>query len=182
MCTINVISLNHPDTIPCPLGHGKIVFHEIGGGCCSVAKSCPTLCNTMDCNTPGSPVLHHLLEFAQTHVYWVDDIIQPSHFIQLSFIFKFSQVLFLPTSFSLQKWPWLGTYFLFRTQLLLWNLPPTHLGFWVSLVYYMWFFFFFSVKLLFLIRLWVLPLKRNVGMWCSLSFLAFQACSLKSDT
>jgi len=32
----------------------------------------------MDC-TPGLPVLHQLLEFAQTHVYWVSDAIQPSH-------------------------------------------------------------------------------------------------------
>ena len=38
---------------------------------------CPTLCNPMDCSTPGFPVLHHLLEFAQTH--WVSDAIQPSH-------------------------------------------------------------------------------------------------------
>ena len=33
----------------------------------------------MDCSTPGFPVLHHLLEFAQTHVHWVSDAIQPSH-------------------------------------------------------------------------------------------------------
>ena len=33
----------------------------------------------MDCNTPGFPVLHHLLELAQTHVHWVGDAIQPSH-------------------------------------------------------------------------------------------------------
>ena len=33
--------------------------------CCSVAQSCLTLCNPMDCSTPGLPVLHHLLEFAQ---------------------------------------------------------------------------------------------------------------------
>ena len=32
----------------------------------------------MDCSTPGFPVLHHLLEFAQTHVHWVDDAIQSS--------------------------------------------------------------------------------------------------------
>ena len=37
--------------------------------CCSVAKSCPTLCNPMDCSTPGSSVLHYLLEFAQMHVH-----------------------------------------------------------------------------------------------------------------
>ena len=36
--------------------------------CCSVTQSCPTLCNPMDCSTPGFPVLHHLPELAQTHV------------------------------------------------------------------------------------------------------------------
>ena len=33
----------------------------------------------MDCSMPGFPVLHYLLEFAQTHVYWVNDATQPSH-------------------------------------------------------------------------------------------------------
>ena len=47
--------------------------------CCSVSKSCLTLCNPVDCSTPGFPVLHYLLEFAQTHVLWVSDAIQPSH-------------------------------------------------------------------------------------------------------
>ena len=45
---------------------------------CSVAKSCPTLWGPMDCSTPSFAVLHYLLEFAQTHVHWVDDAIQPS--------------------------------------------------------------------------------------------------------
>ena len=45
---------------------------------CSVAQSWPILCNPMDCSTPGFPVLHYLPEFAQTHVRWVDDAIQPS--------------------------------------------------------------------------------------------------------
>ena len=39
----------------------------------------PTLCDPMDCSMPGFPVLHYLLEFLQTHVYWVGDAIQPSH-------------------------------------------------------------------------------------------------------
>ena len=47
--------------------------------CCSVAKLYPTLCNPMDCSTPDFPVLHHLLELAQTHVHWVSDVIQPSY-------------------------------------------------------------------------------------------------------
>ena len=47
--------------------------------CCLVTQLCLTLCNPMDCNTPGFPVLHHLLEVAQTYVHWVTDCIQPSH-------------------------------------------------------------------------------------------------------
>ena len=45
--------------------------------CCSVAQLCPTLCNPLDCSVPDFAVLHHLLEFAQTHVHWVSDAIQP---------------------------------------------------------------------------------------------------------
>ena len=44
-----------------------------------VAQSCPTLCDLMDCSTPGFPVNHQLLEFTQTHVHPVGDAIQPSH-------------------------------------------------------------------------------------------------------
>ena len=44
----------------------------------SVVQSCPTLCDPMDCSTPGLPVHHQLLEFTKTHVHWVDDAIQPS--------------------------------------------------------------------------------------------------------
>ena len=40
-----------------------------------VSQSCPTLCDPMDCSTPGFPVLHH----AQTHDHWISDAIQPSH-------------------------------------------------------------------------------------------------------
>ena len=46
---------------------------------CSVTKSCPTLCDPMDCSKPGFPVLQYLPEFAQAHVHWVSDAIQPSH-------------------------------------------------------------------------------------------------------
>ena len=45
----------------------------------SVTQSCPTLCNPMDCSTPGLPVHHQLPEFTQTHIHWVSDAIQPSH-------------------------------------------------------------------------------------------------------
>ena len=43
-----------------------------------MAELCLTLCDPMDCSTPGFPVLCYLLEFAQTHVHWVGDAIQPS--------------------------------------------------------------------------------------------------------
>ena len=45
----------------------------------SVAQSCPTLCNPMDCSTPGLPVHRQLPEFTQTHVHLVGDAIQPPH-------------------------------------------------------------------------------------------------------
>ena len=44
----------------------------------SVAQSCPTLCDPMECSTPGFPVHHQLVEFAQTHVHQVGDAVQPS--------------------------------------------------------------------------------------------------------
>ena len=42
--------------------------------CCSVPKLCLTLCDLMNCNTPGFSVLHQLSEFAQTHVHWASDV------------------------------------------------------------------------------------------------------------
>ena len=46
--------------------------------CCSVIKSCPTLCDSIDCSSSGLSVLHCLLEFSQTHVHCVSDAFQPS--------------------------------------------------------------------------------------------------------
>ena len=43
------------------------VLYYITTLCCSVAKSCPSVCDPMDYSTPDLPVLHSLLEFAQTH-------------------------------------------------------------------------------------------------------------------
>ena len=45
----------------------------------SVTRLCPTLCDLMECSTPGFPVHHQLPELAQTHVHRVSDAIQPSH-------------------------------------------------------------------------------------------------------
>ena len=44
-----------------------------------VAQSCPTLCDPMDCSTPGFPVCHQFPEPTQTYVHRISDAIQPSH-------------------------------------------------------------------------------------------------------
>ena len=66
---------------------GKIQPYSVYSGytvdsevcCCSIAQLCATLCDPMDCSTPGFPVLHHLLESIQTRVHGVGDSIRPSH-------------------------------------------------------------------------------------------------------
>ena len=45
----------------------------------SIAQSCLTLCDPMNCSMPGLPVHHQLPEFTHTHVHQVSDTIQPSH-------------------------------------------------------------------------------------------------------
>ena len=55
--------------------HHKIYFVAVQ------ALSSVQLCDPMDCSTPGFPVLHHLPEFAQTHIHWAGDAIQPSHWM-----------------------------------------------------------------------------------------------------
>ena len=45
----------------------------------SVTQLCPTVCDPMNCSTPGLPVHHQLPEFTQTHVHLVGDAIQPPH-------------------------------------------------------------------------------------------------------
>ena len=51
---------------------------------CSVAQSCLTLCDPMDCSMPDLCV-SHLLEFAQVHIHCIGDAIQPSYPLLLSF-------------------------------------------------------------------------------------------------
>ena len=50
---------------------GKCLRHPF---CCSVAQLCLTLCDPMDCSTPGFPVFHHLLEFVQTHIHLIESV------------------------------------------------------------------------------------------------------------
>ena len=59
--------------------HQPWYYFGKGRCCCSVAQSCPALCNSLDSSTPGFPALHCFPEPAQTHVHWVGDAIQPSH-------------------------------------------------------------------------------------------------------
>ena len=70
--------------------------------CCSVAKSCLTLPDTMDCSMPGFPTPQHLLEFAQVHVHWISDAFQASHHLLHS----------CPSAFSLSQnqglFQWVG--------------------------------------------------------------------------
>ena len=61
------------------LKHNTEIFY-LSWNCCSlVTQSCPSLCDPMDCSTPGFPVLHHFLELAKTHVHQVSDAIEPPH-------------------------------------------------------------------------------------------------------
>ena len=69
-----------------PLSRGSLfpfhflsIEHLVSQSVSSVAQSCLTLCDPMNCSTPGLPVHHQLLEFTQTHIHWVSDAIQPSH-------------------------------------------------------------------------------------------------------
>ena len=55
----------------------KIYFNTVQFS--SLAQLCLTLCDPMDCSTPGLPIHHQLQEFTQIHVHWVCDAIQPSH-------------------------------------------------------------------------------------------------------
>ena len=81
---------------------GKPTYDYLLFFCCSVTKLCLTSCNPMDCSTASFPVLHCLLEFAQTHVHWVDDAIQPSRALLPSF---FSCLHSFPTSGSFPMSP-----------------------------------------------------------------------------
>ena len=89
-----ILVLMHLFTHMCPQTFNKVMLYirfvcwphwspcKMEQICCcySVAQSCPTLW-PHGLQYPGFPVLHHLPEFAQTHVHWVSDAIQPSHLL-----------------------------------------------------------------------------------------------------
>ena len=72
-----------------PLAGMKITSQKVQFS--SVTQLCSALCEPKDCSMPGLPVHHQLLEFTQTHVHWVYDVIQPSH--------PLSPLLRLPSNF-----------------------------------------------------------------------------------
>ena len=70
----------------------------------------PTLCNSINCSTPGFPVFPYLPEFPQTHVHWINDAIQPSHPLSLpSFAISLSQHQSLSSLSAFHiRWPKIG--------------------------------------------------------------------------
>ena len=62
-------------TLHMALGCGIHIAYSVQFSCSVLSDSL----NPMDCSTPGFPVNHQLLEFAQTHVHQVGNAIQPSH-------------------------------------------------------------------------------------------------------
>ena len=74
----------------------------------SVTQSFPTLCDPMDCSTPGLPVHHQLLEFTETHVHWVGDAFQRAHPLSSPFlppsIFPSTRVFFKESVLHI-RWP-----------------------------------------------------------------------------
>ena len=103
--------------------HGRSININARHLCFSlVAQSHPTLCDLMDCRTPGLPVHHQFPEFTQTHVHRVADAIQPSHplsspsppapnpsqhqglLIWVSFSHKVSKVLEFPIQHQSFQW------------------------------------------------------------------------------
>ena len=80
----------------------------IGGGL--VAQSCPTLCDPMNCSTPGLPVHHQLPEFTQTHVHRVGEVMSSSHLMLCHPLFLLPPIppsirVFSSESTLRMKWP-----------------------------------------------------------------------------
>ena len=62
-----------------PVFRGKFIVLSTFSSVELSAQLCLTICDHMDCGTPGFPVHHHLLELSQTHIHRVSDAIQSSH-------------------------------------------------------------------------------------------------------
>ena len=86
----------------------KWVPISCGSCCCSVAQSCLTLCDPMECSTPGFPVLHHHPQFAQIHVHWVQwchpAISSSHHLLLLPSVFASIRVFSSESALPI-RWP-----------------------------------------------------------------------------
>ena len=76
----------------------------------SVAQSCPTLCDSMNCSTPGLPVHHQLPEFTQTHVHPIKSVMPSSHLILCCPLFLLPPIpsstrVFSSESILHMRWP-----------------------------------------------------------------------------
>ena len=76
LCSFDCISFSNSHFVPALICLFIFSFEGVNC-CCSVTQSCLTLCDPVDCSTPGFPVPHHLRELAQTHVHWVGNATQP---------------------------------------------------------------------------------------------------------
>ena len=90
------------DSMDMSLGklQGLVMDREASVQFSSVAQLCLTLCNPMDCSTPGLPVHIQLPEFTWTHVHWISDAMQPSH----SLLFPSLPAFNLSQHLGLFKW------------------------------------------------------------------------------
>ena len=79
LCCISSESIVWHVTIDMQVMMSVLIYSKLPFRFSSVAQSCQTLCDPMDCSTPGFPVYHQLLEPTQTHIHWVGDAIWPSH-------------------------------------------------------------------------------------------------------
>ena len=97
--------LLHTHSIDTQIPYYFYIMLVLGGFfllCYSVAKSCLTLSDPMNCSTPGLPVPHYLPEFTQVRVHWIGGVIQPSHPLPPSSPFAFSLAA---AAKSLQSYP-----------------------------------------------------------------------------
>ena len=125
-----------------------------------------TLCNLMNCSTPGLPVHHQLLELTQTHVHWVSDTIQPSHPLlspsPLSFNLSHHQGLFQwVSSWSFKNWSWIGA------SASAWVLPM-NIQDWFPLGWTGW----ISLQSRGLSRVFFNTKFKRLILWCSALFMA----------
>ena len=95
---------------------------------CSVTQLCLTLWNPMDCSTPGFPVLHHLLELAQTHVHWVGDATNHLSSPSPAFIFPSIRVFSSESALHI-RWP---KYWSFSFSICLSNEYSELISFWID--------------------------------------------------